>query len=89
MDNPPFCVLPTLFSCRLTHRGLFFFLTRLSPFMVACCVGGFAIASHILIPTGGPVPDYVHFHKVLHFQFSALLGRCFVVLICGCVSIAS
>jgi len=26
--------------------------------------GGFVIASHITIPRGGPVPDYVHFHKV-------------------------
>ena len=26
--------------------------------------GGRFIASHILIPAGGPVPDYVHFHKV-------------------------
>ncbi|HTA64522.1 MAG TPA: hypothetical protein VK753_03380 [Xanthomonadaceae bacterium] len=27
-------------------------------------VGGHAIASHIRIPDGGPVPDYVHHHKV-------------------------
>ena len=26
--------------------------------------GGRFIASHIKIPTGGPVPDYVHYHKV-------------------------
>lgn len=26
--------------------------------------GGYAIASHIRIPQGGPVPDIVHFHKV-------------------------
>lgn len=26
--------------------------------------GGRFIASHIKIPSGGPVPDYVHFHKV-------------------------
>lgn len=26
--------------------------------------GGHVIASHIRIPKGGPVPDYVHFHKV-------------------------
>lgn len=29
--------------------------------------GGRLIASHIHIPTAGPVPDYVHWHKV-HFQ---------------------
>ncbi|MDJ0835253.1 MAG: cupin domain-containing protein [Acidobacteriota bacterium] len=29
--------------------------------------GGRFIASHIRIPDGGPVPDYVHFHKV-YFQ---------------------
>lgn len=29
--------------------------------------GGRFIASHISIPDGGPVPDYVHFHKI-HFQ---------------------
>ncbi len=27
-------------------------------------LGGRFIASHIRIPAGGPVPDYVHFHKV-------------------------
>ncbi|WP_374651333.1 cupin domain-containing protein [Dongia sp.] len=27
-------------------------------------LGGRFVASHIRIPTGGPVPDYVHFHKV-------------------------
>lgn len=27
-------------------------------------LGGRFIASHIQIPTGGPVPDYVHFHKI-------------------------
>jgi mannose-6-phosphate isomerase-like protein (cupin superfamily) len=26
--------------------------------------GGYLIASHILVPEGGPVPDYVHFHRV-------------------------
>ena len=26
--------------------------------------GGHFIASHITIPDGGPVPDYVHFHKI-------------------------
>ncbi len=26
--------------------------------------GGRFIASHIVIPEGGPVPDYVHFHKI-------------------------
>ncbi len=29
--------------------------------------GGRFIASHIRIPDGGPVPDYVHYHRV-HFQ---------------------
>ncbi|HEY5907050.1 MAG TPA: cupin [Vicinamibacteria bacterium] len=29
--------------------------------------GGRFIASHIRIPEGGPVPDYVHFHEI-HFQ---------------------
>lgn len=27
-------------------------------------LGGRAIASHIHIPSGGPVPDYVHFHRI-------------------------
>jgi mannose-6-phosphate isomerase-like protein (cupin superfamily) len=27
-------------------------------------LGGHLIASHILVPEGGPVPDYVHFHRV-------------------------
>jgi len=29
--------------------------------------GGHVIASHIRIPEGGPVPDYVHYHEI-HFQ---------------------
>lgn len=28
--------------------------------------GGAYIASHIHVPDGGPVPDYVHFHDVVH-----------------------
>jgi mannose-6-phosphate isomerase-like protein (cupin superfamily) len=31
-------------------------------------LGGRFVASHILIPGGGPVPDYVHYHRV-RFQF--------------------
>ena len=27
-------------------------------------LGGRVIASHIHIPSGGPVPDYVHFHRI-------------------------
>jgi len=27
-------------------------------------LGGFVIASHILVPGSGPVPDYVHFHQI-------------------------
>jgi hypothetical protein len=27
-------------------------------------LGGRYIASHIRIPDGGPVPDYVHYHRV-------------------------
>jgi quercetin dioxygenase-like cupin family protein len=27
--------------------------------------GGYAVASHIRILDGGPVPDYVHYHKIL------------------------
>jgi quercetin dioxygenase-like cupin family protein len=30
-------------------------------------LGGRVIASHIHIPVGGPVPDYVHYHRI-HFQ---------------------
>ena len=30
--------------------------------------GGAMIASHIRIPRGGPVPDYVHYHGGIHFQ---------------------
>lgn len=32
--------------------------------LLPCRLGGAVIASHIHIPTGGPVPDYVHFHRV-------------------------
>ncbi len=32
--------------------------------LIANRQGGRFIASHIFIPSGGPVPDYVHFHKI-------------------------
>jgi mannose-6-phosphate isomerase-like protein (cupin superfamily) len=32
--------------------------------LIPCRMGGRIIASHIRIPNAGPVPDYVHFHKV-------------------------
>lgn len=32
--------------------------------LVPSRLGGRFTASHILIPTGGPVPDYVHYHRV-------------------------
>ncbi|MEY4680232.1 MAG: hypothetical protein RLZZ276_1881 [Pseudomonadota bacterium] len=35
-------------------------------------LGGRYIASHIAIPEGGPVPDYVHFHRV---RFQAIFCR--------------
>jgi quercetin dioxygenase-like cupin family protein len=34
--------------------------------------GGTFVASHITIPDGGPVPDYVHFHKV---RFQAIFVK--------------
>ena len=35
--------------------------------LIPGCLGGRFIASHIRIPTGGPVPDYVH-HHAIEFQ---------------------
>ena len=32
--------------------------------VIPCRLGGGFIVSHIKIPDGGPVPDYVHFHKI-------------------------
>lgn len=37
--------------------------------LVPCRVGGSMIASHIRIPTGGPVGDSVHFHRVRQGRF--------------------
>ena len=37
-------------------------------------LGGGFIASHIRIPTGGPVPDYVHFHRVLFQMIYCVRG---------------
>ena len=36
--------------------------------------GGAAIVSHIKIPTGGPVPDYVHYHRVAFQLIYVLRG---------------
>ena len=41
--------------------------------LVPSRAGGALIASHIRIPGGGPVPDYVHFHRV-HFQLIVCLA---------------
>ncbi|MCO6510901.1 MAG: cupin domain-containing protein [Aridibacter famidurans] len=41
--------------------------------------GGRLIASHIRIPEGGPVPDYVHFHKVDFQVIYCLSGSCKLV----------
>lgn len=37
-------------------------------------LGGRFIASHIRIPSGGPVPDYVHFHKIRFQMIFCRLG---------------
>ncbi len=37
-------------------------------------LGGRFIASHIRIPTGGPVPDYVHYHKIRFQLIFCLAG---------------
>ena len=36
--------------------------------------GGYVLASHIRIPHGGPVPDYVHYHKILFQMIYCLKG---------------
>jgi len=41
--------------------------------------GGCFIASHIRIPNDGPVPDYVHYHKVLFQMIYCLAGEVEVV----------
>ncbi|QQS41348.1 MAG: cupin domain-containing protein [Acidobacteriota bacterium] len=41
--------------------------------------GGSLIASHIRIPEGGPVPDYVHFHNVDFQVIYCLSGSCKLV----------
>ncbi len=38
-------------------------------------LGGRFIASHIRIPQGGPVPDYVHFHKIRFQMIFCRTGR--------------
>jgi quercetin dioxygenase-like cupin family protein len=42
-------------------------------------LGGKYIASHIHIPTGGPVPDYVHYHQVRFQMIYCYRGRVRVV----------
>jgi quercetin dioxygenase-like cupin family protein len=41
--------------------------------------GGRIIASHIQVPDGGPVPDYVHFHRVRFQMIFCARGRVRVV----------
>lgn len=41
--------------------------------------GGRIIASHIQIPDGGPVPDYVHFHRIRFQMIFCARGRVRVV----------
>lgn len=42
-------------------------------------LGGRLIASHIRLTTGGPVPDYVHYHKVEFQMIYCYRGRVMVV----------
>ncbi len=42
-------------------------------------LGGRVIASHIRIPEGGPVPDYVHFHKIDFQIICCIRGWCELV----------
>lgn len=42
-------------------------------------LGGAFIASHIAIPNGGPIADYVHFHKIRFQMLHALAGRALLV----------
>lgn len=37
-------------------------------------LGGAVVASHIRIPEGGPVPDYVHYHRVVFQMIYCLSG---------------
>ena len=41
--------------------------------------GGRFIASHIRVPKGGPVPDYVHFHKIRFQMIYCFKGWCRLV----------
>src|SRR5262249_21741991 len=41
--------------------------------------GGLLVASHIRIPRGGPVPDYVHYHRVLFQLIYCVAGSARVV----------
>ena len=45
-------------------------------------LGGRFIASHISIPTGGEVPDYVHFHKVRFQMIYCIFGWAKLVYEC-------
>jgi len=47
--------------------------------MIPGRLGGRLIASHIRIPEGGPVPDYVHFHKVAFQVICCIRGWCELV----------
>ncbi|HUF04269.1 MAG TPA: cupin domain-containing protein [Aridibacter sp.] len=47
--------------------------------LLPCRAGGRLIASQIRIPDGGPVPDYVHFHKVAFQVIFCLKGSCRLV----------
>jgi quercetin dioxygenase-like cupin family protein len=42
-------------------------------------LGGKLIASHIRLTKGGPVPDYVHYHKVEFQMIRCIRGRILVV----------
>jgi quercetin dioxygenase-like cupin family protein len=41
--------------------------------------GGYLVASHIRIPQGGPVPDYVHYHRVRFQLIYCVAGSARVV----------
>jgi len=67
--HPPLIVPETIQEFVLTRRGAVCDwhagrADMLYRDLIPSRLGGRFTASHILIPTGGPVPDYVHYHRV-------------------------
>jgi quercetin dioxygenase-like cupin family protein len=77
-SNPPLVVPPCAPEFVLTRHADSWHAGRAGMLyrdLIPGRLGGRFVASHIRIPVGGPVPDYVHFHRVRWQMIYCITGH--------------